>query len=55
MPDGPVVLNNTPLVALWTIGRLDLLRDLFGEVLIPQAVEAPNPGLKPIPLHTSWP
>jgi uncharacterized protein len=40
MPDGPVVLNNTPLVALWTIGRLDLLRDLFGEVLIPQAVEA---------------
>lgn len=33
MPDGPVVLNNTPLVALWAIGRLDLLRDLFGEVL----------------------
>jgi predicted nucleic acid-binding protein len=40
MPDGPVVLNNTPLVALWSIGRLDLLRDLFGEILIPQAVEA---------------
>lgn len=40
MPAGPVVLNNTPLVALWAIGRLDLLRDLFGEVLIPQAVEA---------------
>ena len=40
MPDGPVVLNNTPLVALWATGRLDLLRDLFGEVLIPQAVEA---------------
>lgn len=40
MPGGPVVLNNTPLVALWAIGRLDLLRDLFGEVLIPQAVEA---------------
>jgi predicted nucleic acid-binding protein len=40
MPDGPVVLNNTPLVALWAIGRLDLLRDLFGEILIPQAVEA---------------
>lgn len=40
MPDGPVVLNNTPLVALWAIGRLDLLRDLFGEALIPQAVEA---------------
>jgi hypothetical protein len=22
MPDGPVVLNNTPLVALWAVGRL---------------------------------
>ncbi|HSK81489.1 MAG TPA: DUF3368 domain-containing protein [Thermoanaerobaculia bacterium] len=40
MPDRPVVLNNTPLVALWALGRLDLLRDLFGEVLIPEAVEA---------------
>jgi predicted nucleic acid-binding protein len=40
MPEGPVVLNNTPLVALWAIGRLDLLRDLFQEVLIPHAVEA---------------
>ncbi len=40
MPDKPVVLNNTPLVALWALGRLDLLRDLFQEVLIPTAVEA---------------
>ncbi len=39
MPAGPVVLNNTPLVAFWAIGRLDLLRDLFKEVLIPQEVE----------------
>lgn len=38
MPSGPVVLNNTPLAALWAIGRLDLLRDLFGEVLVPEAV-----------------
>jgi len=38
MPGGPVVLNNTPLAALWAIGRLDLLRDLFGEVLIPETV-----------------
>lgn len=38
MPVRPVVLNNTPLVALWAIGRLDLLRQLFGEVLIPEAV-----------------
>jgi predicted nucleic acid-binding protein len=40
MPDRPVVLDNTPLVAFWTLGRLDLLRDLFGEILIPSAVEA---------------
>jgi predicted nucleic acid-binding protein len=36
----PVVVNNTPLVALWVLGRLDLLRQLFGEVLIPPAVQA---------------
>ncbi|HSS79249.1 MAG TPA: DUF3368 domain-containing protein, partial [Thermoanaerobaculia bacterium] len=29
-----------PLVALWVLGRLDLLRDLFQEALIPSAVEA---------------
>jgi uncharacterized protein len=39
MPNGPVILNNTPLVALWILGRLDLLRDLYQEVLIPSAVE----------------
>jgi predicted nucleic acid-binding protein len=40
MPEGPVIANNTPLVALWTLGHLDLLRDLYGEVWIPQAVYA---------------
>jgi len=40
MPVRPVVANNTPLVALWVLDRLDLLRDLYGEVLIPQAVHA---------------
>jgi hypothetical protein len=24
MPAGPVILNNTPLVALWSIGHLTL-------------------------------
>ncbi len=38
MPDEPVISNNTPLVSLFALGRLDLLRDLYGEVLIPQAV-----------------
>ncbi|MBK9051755.1 MAG: DUF3368 domain-containing protein [Chloroflexi bacterium] len=36
----PVILNNTPLVALWMLQKWDLLRDLFGDVLIPVAVEA---------------
>ena len=36
----PVILNNTPLVALWVLSRLDLLRDLYGEVIIPSAVHA---------------
>lgn len=40
MPAGPVVGNNTPLVALWALGRLDLLRELYGTVLIPPAVHS---------------
>lgn len=35
---GPVIVNNTPLVALWVLGRLDLLRELYDEVLIRQGV-----------------
>ncbi len=38
MPAGPVIVNNTPLAALWSIGHLPLLRDLYGEILIPQTV-----------------
>jgi predicted nucleic acid-binding protein len=37
----PSVVSNTgPLIALATIGQLDLLRKLFGEILIPPAVRA---------------
>jgi uncharacterized protein len=58
MPDRPVVLNNTPLVALWALGRLDLLRDLFGEVLIPEAVEteflAGDPARQEALRNASW-
>lgn len=32
-PHRPAIVNNTPLVALWVLGRLDLLRDLYQEVL----------------------
>jgi hypothetical protein len=38
MPDTPVIVNNTPLVVLWLLGRLDILRDLYGEVWIPETV-----------------
>ena len=35
-----VVSNTGPLIALATIGQFDLLRKLFGEILIPPAVRA---------------
>lgn len=38
MPVKPVITNNTPLVALWTLGQLALLRPLFGEIWLPPAV-----------------
>ena len=38
MPAGPVVVNSTPLVAFWAIGRLDILHSLFSEIVIPPAV-----------------
>lgn len=33
-----VVVNATPLIALSLMGRLDLLREIFGEVIIPGTV-----------------
>lgn len=35
-----VVSNTTPLIGLASIGRLDLLRELFGEIYVPQTVYA---------------
>ena len=37
-PERPVVVNSGPLIALSHLGRLDLLRALFGRVLVPDAV-----------------
>ena len=34
----PVVSNSSPLIALEQIGRVDLLKALLGEILIPDAV-----------------
>lgn len=33
-----VVVNTTPLIALSHVGHLDILRELYGEVIIPEAV-----------------
>ena len=33
-----VVSDTTPLISLLKIGRINLLKNLFGQVLIPQAV-----------------
>lgn len=35
-----VVSNASPVINLAVIGQLDLLRQLYGQVLIPQAVQA---------------
>ncbi|MXY99683.1 DUF3368 domain-containing protein [Candidatus Poribacteria bacterium] len=39
MPIKPVISNNSPLVALWRLDLLSLLRDLYTEVWIPQEVK----------------
>ncbi len=33
-----VVVNTTPLIALSHVGKLDLLKQLYGEIMIPEAV-----------------
>ena len=42
MPDAAqrVVVNTTPIIALSLISKLNLLHDLYGEVMIPPAVES---------------
>lgn len=35
-----VIVNSTPLIVLSKINRLDILKELYGEIIIPQAVFA---------------
>ena len=39
VPEKPVICNNSPLVSLWTLDQLSLLRDLYTEILIPEEVQ----------------
>jgi len=38
MPDRVVVCNTSPLLYLHQVGHLDLLKSLYGEILVPPAV-----------------
>jgi predicted nucleic acid-binding protein len=38
MPDRIVIANSTPIIAFSSIHGLKLLKDLYGEVIIPKAV-----------------
>ena len=39
MPKKPVISNTSPLIGLWGLNRLSLLRDLYTEIWIPRQVE----------------
>jgi predicted nucleic acid-binding protein len=38
MPERIVIVNSTPIIALHSTGRLEILRDLYGTIIIPEAV-----------------
>lgn len=46
MPEKPIISNNSPLVYLWHLDLLSLLRDLYTEVWIPREVEKEFLGIE---------
>jgi predicted nucleic acid-binding protein len=38
MPDKVIVVNSTPIIALASIEKLSLLKELYGKIHIPKAV-----------------
>ena len=53
MQEKPVIVNNTPLVALWSLDQLSLLRELYTEIWIPPAVKAEFIEVEPIARQAS--
>lgn len=51
-----VVANTTPLIALSDIGQLELLKDLYGEIFIPQAVmeEIESEPARSMVMNAEW-
>ena len=51
-----VVVNTTPLIALADIGQLDLLHQLYGEIMIPNAVidEIESEPAKTLVANAHW-
>ena len=52
-----VISNTTPLIALSEIGKIHILRDLYGEIMIPQGVLdelKTEPGYSEIRNNTDW-
>ncbi len=39
MPNRVVIVNSTPIIALAVINKLHLFKDLYGEIIIPKAVQ----------------
>ena len=53
MQEKPVIVNNTPLVALWSLDQLSLLRELYTEIWIPPVVKAEFIEIEPIARQAS--
>ena len=54
-----VIVNSTPLLILGKIGKLDILRDLYGQIEIPYAVycevlEKDDTASKALRLASEW-
>ena len=50
MTEARVVSNSSPLIALHGVGRLDLMRGVFGDIYIPAAVAREIVTVTPLPV-----